>query len=84
MVITGAAFIDLSNAYNTVNHRLVFKKIYEPTEDAKFRKIIGLLLRNRRFFVSLQNKKSSWRRQKNGLPQKSVLAPTLFNIYSND
>jgi len=57
-VITGTAFIDLSAIYDTLNHTLLLKKIYEQTGDAKFTKIIGLLLRNRRFFVSLQNKKS--------------------------
>lgn len=83
-VIIGAAFIDLSAAYDMVNHKILLKKTYELTEDAKFTKIIGLLLRNRRFFVSLQNKKSRWRRQNNGLPQGSVLTPILFKIYTND
>ena len=37
------------------------------------------MLENRRFFVVLNGKKSRWRRQRNGLPQGSVLAPMLFN-----
>lgn len=83
-VITGAGFFDLSADYDTVNHRLLLKKVYELTEDAKLTKIIGLLLRNRKCYVSLQNNRSRWRRQNNGLPQGSVLAPILFNIYTND
>ena len=30
------------------------------------------------------NDASSWRPQRNGLPQRSVDAPVLFNLYSND
>jgi hypothetical protein len=45
-VITGTAFINLSAAYDTVNHRLLLKKIHKLTEDAKFTKNISLLLRN--------------------------------------
>jgi len=42
------------------------------------------ILANRRFYVYLGNKGSSWRTVNNGLPQGSVLAPTLFNLYMHD
>ena len=81
---TRAAFVDLSAAYDTVNHRILTRKIFELTKDVRLTGLIQTLLSNRRYFVVLNGNRSRWRRQKNGLPQGSVLAPLLFNVYTND
>ena len=83
-LITGTVFVDLTAAYDTVNHRLLLNKVAKVVRNSKLVKIIHSLLENRRFYVEMDGRKSRWRTQKNGLPQGSVLAPTLFNIYTND
>ena len=82
-LITGAVSADLSAAYDAVNHRRLLGKVLEMTGDVHLTDLIHTMLESRRFFVVLNGKKSRWRRQRNGLPQESVLAPMLFNIYTN-
>ena len=77
-MITGAAFVDLSAAYDTVNHRLLIRKLYDFTEDSPLCRVIQNMLSSRRFYVELNNDRSRWRNQKNGLPQGSVLSPVLL------
>ena len=81
---TGAVFVDLTAAYDTVNHRGLLLKLAQTVKNNTVVRIIQSVLNNRRFFVEMNGKRSRWRIQKNGLPQGSVLAPMLFNIYTND
>ena len=78
--ISGAVFVDLTAAYNRVNHRHLLTKILRMKNDPLLNKFVGVMLRNRSFFVEFSNKKSSVWLQRNGLPQGRVLAPLLYNI----
>ena len=72
-LITGAVFVDLSAA--TPRSTTDASSVLEMTGDVNLPDMIRTMLENRRFFVMLNGKKSRWRRQRNGLPQGSVLAP---------
>ena len=74
-MITGVAFIDLTATYDTINHRILLCKINSLIGDNRLTRVIGSLLQNRRFYVTLNEKNSRWRLQKNGLPQGSILSP---------
>ena len=43
---TGTVCVDLSAAYDTLNHRLLQTKLYGMTEDAEFTKLIGNMMSN--------------------------------------
>ena len=83
-MITGAAFVDLSAAYDTVTHIILIQKLYNITQDSPLYRVIQDTLSSRSFYVELNNQRSRWRKQENGLPQGNVLSPILFNIYTND
>ena len=83
-MITGAAFVDLSAAYDTVNHRILVQKLYNITQDSPLCTVIQNMRSSRRFYVELNNERSRRRKQKSGLPQGRVLYPILFNIYTNN
>ena len=67
---TGAVFVDLSAAYDTVWRHGLHLKLSEVVPCIKMISLIDNLLANRFFFqVYFNDKNSRWRRLNNGLPQ---------------
>jgi len=56
--ITGALFIDLTAAYDTVNHNLLLDKLYKITKNYYLTKVIESMNKNRRFHIRLQDQKN--------------------------
>ena len=81
----GAVFINLTAAYDTVwNHGLTCK-LLRLLPDKHMVKMIMKLVRNQSFTLTTSDSKQSRLcRLKNNIPQGSVLAPLLFNIYTYD
>jgi len=80
---TGAVFLDLTAAYDTVWHTGLLYKLAKCMEPWCVH-LIELLIRSRRFWVHMKDDISRWHIQANGLPQGSILAPAVFNLYTND
>ena len=82
-MINGATFVDLSAAYDTMNHRILIQKLYNTTQDSQLCRAFQNMLSNRKLYVELNTERNRWRKQNNGLLQGSVFSPILFSIYTN-
>ena len=63
-MMTGAIFVALSDAYDTINYQKLLHKLLEITRDLPLTKFTKTMLSNRRFLVILNDKRSKWRNQK--------------------
>ena len=81
----GAVFIYLTTAYDSVWHHGLTCKLLRLLPDRHMVRMIMELIQNRSFTLTTgDNQRSRLRRLKNGVPQGSVLAPLLYNVYTYD
>ena len=77
-------FLDLSKAFETLNHDILLSKLRYYGMDPNVIKWFKSYLSGRSQYVQIDNISSRVKNVNTGVPQGSILGPLLFIIYVND
>ena len=81
---TVAIFMDLSKAFDVLDHQTLAIKLEHYGFRGKFLELILNFISDRNYFVNVNGKKSETKMVNIGVPQGSILGPLLFLLYIND
>ena len=80
----GAILMDLSKAFDTLDHKLLIAKLHAYGFDKTSLRLIYSYLTERWQRTKINTSFSSWSELLQGVPEGSILGPLLFNIFIND
>jgi hypothetical protein len=78
---TAAVFLDIEKAFDTTWQPGLLRKL---EFSGSLMTLISSFLSQRKFRVSVEGEMSTPRKMQAGVPQGSVLSPTLYSLYVND
>ena len=81
---TLGTFLDLSKAFDTVNHNILLEKLKANGIQSENLKLFRSYLSNRKQFILYVDFKPEMKIVKCDVPQGSILGPLLFLIFVND